>query len=108
MLILLLTVSRHYLFLWKSHYQTHTTIQHHQFIFHGNNLSTSSRADQYVVSDEISDSYERTKSHPKHSVVFKGTKLFIGINCYPEDLKAPSTLLNGSSSSFIIGINTTF
>ena len=57
--------------------------------FYRTNLSTFSRADKYVVSDEISHSYDRTTSHPKYSVIFKGTKLYIGINFYPEDLKAP-------------------
>ena len=76
--------------------------------FYSTNLSTSSHAYQYVVSDEISHSYDRTTSHPKYSVVFKGTKLYIGITCYTEDLKAPSTPINVSSSSFIIGITTTF
>ena len=38
--------------------------------FYRTNLSTFSRADQYLVSDEISHSYDRTTSHPKHSVFF--------------------------------------
>ena len=53
------------------------------------NLSTSSRADQDVVFDEISDSYERTTLYPTDLVVFHGSKLHIGINFSTDNLKAP-------------------
>ena len=66
--------------------------------FHRTNLSTSSHAEQDVVSDEISHSYYRTTSSPTDSVVFQVSELYIGINFSPENLKAPSTLMNGSSA----------
>ena len=44
------------------------------------NLSTSSCADQYVVSDEINCSYNRTELYPTDSVVFHGSKSHIGID----------------------------
>ena len=72
------------------------------------NLSTSSRADQYLVSDGIGYSYDRTLSHPTDSVAFQGSKLLIGINISADYLEPPSTPLNGSSSSVIIRITTPF
>ena len=39
-----------------------------------NNVSTSSFADQDVVSDEINYSYDHTTSYPTDSVVFQGSK----------------------------------
>ena len=41
-------------------------------------------------------------------VVFQGSKLCIGINFSTDDLKDPSTLVNGSSSSVISVITTPF
>ena len=49
------------------------------------NVSTSSRADQYVVSDEISFSYDHTTSYPTDSVLFQGSKSGIGINLPTDD-----------------------
>ena len=42
------------------------------------NLSKYSHEYQYVVSDEISYSYDRTTSYTTDSVVFNGSKLIIG------------------------------
>ena len=42
------------------------------------------------------------------SVVFKRSKLCIGINLSTYDLKAQSTMLNGLSSSVISGNTTLF
>ena len=72
------------------------------------NYQKPSRADQYVISDEIRYSYDHSASYPTDSVVFQGSKSCIGINLSKDDLKAPSTALNGSSSSVIIGITTLF
>ena len=63
--------------------------------FYRINLSTSSCADQNVVSDGISHSYDCTSSYPTYSVVFQGSRLRIGINLSPCYLKALSTPLNG-------------
>ena len=57
------------------------------------NLSTSSRADQDVDSDEISFLYDHTTSYLTDSVIFQGIKSRIGINFYTDFLKAPSTPL---------------
>ena len=73
-----------------------------------NILSTSSCADQDLSSDEIGYSCDRTTSYPTHSVYFQGNKLHIGNSLSTDDLKALSTPLNGSSSSFISGITTPF
>ena len=69
----------------------------------GSNLSKYSRADQDFVSDEISYTYDRKTSYTTDSVVFLGSKPRIGINFFTDYLKAPSTALNGSSSSIISG-----
>ena len=42
------------------------------------------------------------------SVRFQESKLYIGIDFSSENLKATPNLLNGSSSSVISGITTTF
>ena len=47
--------------------------------FYITNLSTSYCADQDVVSNEIIHSYDRTPSYTTYSVVFQGSKLFIGL-----------------------------
>ena len=47
-----------------------------------NDLSTSSCADQNVVYDKISNSYDRTTSYTIYLVVFQGIKSSIGINLY--------------------------
>ena len=78
-----------------------------QVDIYATHLSASSRADQYLVYDEISYSYNRTKSYPTDSVVFKGGKLRLGINFSTDDFKAPSTPRNSSSSSVISCITTT-
>ena len=72
------------------------------------NLSKYSRADQDAVPDQISYLYDRTTSYPMDLVVFLGSKPCIGINLSTDDLKAPSTPINGSSSSVISGITTLF
>ena len=46
------------------------------------NLSTSSRADQDVVSDEIRYSYDHKKSYQTDSVAFQGTKSRTGIDFF--------------------------
>ena len=72
------------------------------------NLSTYYCADLDVFSDEMIYSYDLTQLFPMGLFVFQGSKLHICINISTNDLKAPSTPLNGSSSSFIRAINTPF
>ena len=72
------------------------------------NLSTYSWADQDVVYDKIIYSYDRTTPYTTNSVVSKGSKPCIGSMLSTDYLKATSTLVNGSSGSFIRGITTTF
>ena len=61
-----------------------------------------------MLPDKISYSYDHTTSYPTDSVVFQGSKSRIGINFSADYLKAPSTMLNGSSSSVISGVTTPF
>ena len=72
------------------------------------NVSTSYRADQNVISDKISYSYDCKISYPTDSVVFQGSKFRIAIYLSTDYFESPSTLINGSSSSVIRGITITF
>ena len=72
------------------------------------NLSTSYCADQDVVSGEIIYLYDLTTSYPIDSAVFQESKFHIDVNFSTACLKAPSTPLDGSSSSVISGITTPF
>ena len=107
MLILLLTVFRLYLRQSQTHYQVHNNTTPHVDCI-TTNLSTSSCAKTYSFSDESSYLYDCTTSYPTALVVFQGSKSLIDINFFTYNLKASSTLLNGSSISFIKGITTPF
>ena len=72
------------------------------------NLSKYSYADQDVISDEICYEYDFTTSYLTYSVVFQGSKLRISIKFSKDNIMAPSTHLNGSSSSVISVITTLF
>ena len=72
------------------------------------NLSNSSCADKYVVSEKTSYSYDRTTSYPMDSFLSQGSKLSIGINSPIDNLISPSTRINSLSSSVISGITTPF
>ena len=106
MLILLSTVFSHYLCQSQTQYQIHTTIKDHTFLqlIYQNILLHTKML--FIIKLVI---YMNIHHRIPQIQFFKiGSKLHIGIDFPTDDLKAPSTSLNGSSISVISGITTPF